>query len=83
VIVEPARPTLTSSSRRSTVFADEGVPILKTPIQAPRANAYNERRVRTIRAECLEWTLIWNRRHAERVPSLYVEHYNTPRPHRG
>jgi hypothetical protein len=36
-----------------------------------------------VRAECLDWTLIWNRRHAEQVLSIYVEHYNTARPHRG
>ncbi|WP_238430955.1 integrase core domain-containing protein [Frankia nepalensis] len=65
------------------VFADEGIRILKTPIQAPRANAFAERWVRTVRAECLDWILIWNRRHAEQVLSIYVEHYNTARPHRG
>jgi len=65
------------------VFADEGIRILRTPVQAPRANAFAERWVRTVRAECLDWTLIWNRRHAEQVLSIYVEHYNTARPHRG
>jgi len=39
--------------------------------------------VRTVRAECLDWTLIWNRRHTQQVLSIYVEHYNTARPHRG
>ncbi|MDT3439322.1 MULTISPECIES: integrase core domain-containing protein [unclassified Pseudofrankia] len=45
----------------------------------PRASAYAERWVRTVRAECLDWILIWNRRHAEQVLSIYVEHYNTAR----
>jgi hypothetical protein len=32
---------------------------------------------------CLDWTLIWNRRHLEHVLRQYLEHYNTGRPHRG
>ena len=36
-----------------------------------------------MRAECLDWTLIWNRHHLQRVLTTYVEHYNTARPHRG
>jgi putative transposase len=39
--------------------------------------------VRTVRAECVDWTLIWNRHHLQRVLTEYVEHYNTGRPHRG
>ncbi|MGI8902001.1 MAG: integrase core domain-containing protein [Nocardioides sp.] len=38
--------------------------------------------VRTVRGECLDWLLILNRRHLERVLRVYVEHYNTQRPHR-
>jgi len=39
--------------------------------------------VRTVRAECLDWTLIWNRHHLQRVLTTYLRHYNTARPHRG
>jgi hypothetical protein len=39
--------------------------------------------VRSVRAECLDWILIWNRRHLERVLTAYVAHYNLARPHRG
>jgi hypothetical protein len=65
------------------VFAAAGIQAVKIPPRAPRANAYAERWVRTVRTECLDWTLIWNRHHLQRVLTRYVEHYNTGRPHRG
>ena len=65
------------------VFRSEGVSILRTPIRAPRANAFAERWVRTVRAECLDWMLVLGRRHLERVLRIYATHYNGARPHRG
>jgi transposase InsO family protein len=64
------------------VFRSELIRILRTPIRAPKANAVAERFVRTVRAECLDWLLILNRRHLERLLRVYVEHYNAERPHR-
>jgi putative transposase len=64
------------------VFRSAGIRIVKTPVRTPKANAIAERFVRTVRAECLDWLLIVNRRHLERVLRLFVEHYNTQRPHR-
>jgi putative transposase len=60
-----------------------GIDVLKIPPWAPKANAYAERWVRTVRTECLDWILIWSRRHLERVLTDYTRHYNTARPHRG
>ena len=64
------------------VFRTEGIRVIRTPIRAPRANAYAERWVRTVRAECLDWTLVLGRRHLTRVLRTYVGHYNRGRPHR-
>ena len=64
------------------VFRSEGIRIVKTPVRAPKANAIAERFVRTVRAECLDWLLILNRRHLEGVLRAYFDHYNRERPHR-
>jgi putative transposase len=64
------------------VFRSEGARVVRTPIQAPNANAYAERWVRTVRSECLDWLLILGRRHLDQVLRTYVEHYNRQRPHR-
>jgi len=64
------------------VFASVGIEIVKTPVRAPKANAIAERLVRTVRAECLDWLLIVNRRHLERVLRVFADHYNTHRPPR-
>src|SRR5206468_1026661 len=65
------------------VFRSEGIQVIHTPIRAPQANAYAERFVRTVRAECLDWLLIVGRCHLERVLRIYTAHYNRERPHRG
>jgi len=49
------------------VLRFEGVRIVQTPIRAPRANAYAERWVRTVRAECMDWMLVLGRRDLQRV----------------
>ncbi len=64
------------------VFRSEGIKTIQTPIRAPQANAYAERFVRTVRAECLDWLLILGSRHLEHVLRTYTAHYNAERPHR-
>jgi transposase InsO family protein len=54
------------------LFRSEGIKVIHTPVQAPQANAYAERFVRTVRNECLDWLLILGRRHLEHVPRIYV-----------
>jgi len=64
------------------VFRSEGIRIIRTPIRAPRANAFAERFVGTMRRECLDRMLIFGRRHLEQVLTHYAVHYNHHRPHR-
>ena len=64
------------------VFAAEGIKVLRSAPQCPRMNAYAERVVRTIRAECTDRMLIIGQRHLKRVLAEYIEHYNTGRAHR-
>jgi hypothetical protein len=56
-----------------------GIRVVKTPVRSPQANPIAERFVRTVRAECLDWLLILNRRHLDRVLRVYVDHYNIHR----
>jgi putative transposase len=65
------------------VFETEGIRVVRTPIRAPRANAFAERFVRTVRSECLDHVLLYGRRHLDRVLRVYVSHYTEQRPHRG
>ncbi len=60
------------------VFTSEGIQIIKTPVRAPKANAIAERFIRTVRADCLDWVLIMNRRHLERILRVFADHYNHP-----
>jgi transposase InsO family protein len=64
------------------VFAAEGIAVLVTPVRAPRANAYAERWVGTVRRELLDRMLIFRCRQLQLVLTEYADHYNVHRPHR-
>jgi putative transposase len=63
------------------VFHAEGVQIPLSSPRAPRANAYTERWVRTVRRECLDRILIYSTGHLLAVVGEYLTHYNQRRPH--
>jgi putative transposase len=65
------------------VFLSEGIRVIRTPIKAPNANAFAERWIETLRAECLDWLVVLGLRHLDRILRIYVQHYNRRRPHRG
>ena len=63
------------------VFADVGIAVFRSPPRAPRANAYAERWVSTIRRECLDRMLISHERQLVHLLADYEAHFNSHRPH--
>jgi transposase len=63
------------------VFATDGIHIIKSPVQAPRANAVCERLIGTLRREVLDRLLILNHAHLMKILNEYRLHYNRHRPH--
>jgi transposase InsO family protein len=64
------------------VFTAEGIRILASPPQAPKANAICERIAGTLRRELFDRLLIVNEHHLCQVVTEYLQHYNSARPHR-
>jgi transposase InsO family protein len=64
------------------VFQAAGIEIVKTAVQAPIMNAIQERWHRSVRAELLDRTLVWNLAHLRCVLAEYESFYNEHRPHR-
>ena len=62
---------------------DAGVQIVRTPVQAPNANAYAERFVRSIREKCLDRLILFGERRLLRVLDEFVTHYHWERNHQG
>ena len=65
------------------IVEGSGVRIVATPFQAPNANAYAERFVRSIREECLDRPILFGERRLRRVVDEFVPHYHGERNHQG
>lgn len=65
------------------VASGTGIKLLRTPIRAPRANAYCERFLGSVRRECLDHLLILREQQLFRVLQAYVAYFNRARPHQG
>jgi putative transposase len=63
------------------VMAGNGTRVVKIPPRSPRANAFAERWVRTVRSECTDRMLIFGAQHLRAVLTEYAAH-NRSRPHR-
>ena len=64
------------------VLASTGIQAVKIPPRSPRANAYAEQFVLTVRTEVTDRMLIFGERHLRSVLADYQTHYNRRRPHR-
>jgi putative transposase len=69
--------------RFARVASSSDIKILKTPFHAPRANAYCERFLRSVRRECLDHLLILHEQQLFRVLLAYATYFNRARPHQG
>jgi transposase InsO family protein len=65
------------------IATGSGIEVLRTPIQAPRANAICERLVGSVRRECLDHVLLISEAHLRRVLREYARYFNRSRPHQG
>lgn len=63
------------------VFQSRQISVIHTPLEAPNANPFAERWVRSVRQEMLDQVLVLNEAHLRRVLQIYIEYYNTRRPH--
>jgi transposase InsO family protein len=57
--------------------------VVRTPFEAPNANAYAERFVRSIKAECLDRVIPFGEGHLRRTLAEFMEHYHRERNHQG
>jgi transposase InsO family protein len=71
-----------SSHAFDEVFRTEPIKVIRTPVQAPNANASVQRWVCTVRTDCLDRILILGQRHLAHMLRAYRRHYNEHRPHR-
>ena len=62
---------------------EAGIRVVRTPYQAPNANAYAERFVRSIKHECLNRVILLGERHLRQTIGAYVEHRHRERNHQG
>jgi putative transposase len=62
---------------------EAGIRVVRTPYEAPNANAYAERFVRSMKEECLDRIIPIGEGHFRRAMSEFVAHYHRERNHQG
>jgi transposase InsO family protein len=66
-----------------TILKSSGVDTIKTPFQAPDANAHAERYVLSCKRECLNHLLIFGLNRLQHLVDCYMLYFNEHRPHQG
>lgn len=64
-------------------WKSEEVMTLKTPVRSPKANAFCESFIGTLKRECLNNFFCFSIDHLHHINSVWIKYYNTRRPHRG
>ena len=64
-------------------WRSNGTKRIRSPIQDPKANAFAESFIGTIKRECLNHFVCFGRDQLDYVTDTWVRRYNTERPHRG
>ena len=77
------RDVIYPNQRMKAFFKSDGIKVIKTPIQAPKANAYCESFIGTFKRECLNHFVIFHEGQLNYICKTWFKHYNTERPHRG
>lgn len=67
----------------AAVARSSSIKEIKTPFEAPRANAICERFIGSMRRECLDHSLILHQHQLSRLVRRYVDFYDQQRPHQG
>jgi transposase InsO family protein len=62
-------------------FRGLGLRVLRTPVRAPKANAFCERLIGTVRRECLDYLIPLSERHLKLIVQEFAVHHNRGRPH--
>ncbi|WP_238935552.1 transposase [Saccharopolyspora spinosa] len=64
-----------------TIFASKDITVTKIPPRNPNRNPHAERFIRSVREECTNRVLTFDRGHAEKIRQEHACHFNTHRPH--
>ncbi len=69
------------SEEFDTIFRNDGVKVVKTPFEAPDANAFAESWIGNFKRECLNHFYGFSLAHLDYIARQAVAFYNTHRPH--
>jgi transposase InsO family protein len=70
-------------SRFSALATHSGIEVIQTPFRTPKANAFCERFMGSLKRECLDHSLILHQMHLKRLVKEYSVYFNEERPHQG
>ncbi len=64
-------------------WKDEGMRVIKTPVKAPKANAFAESYIGSFKREILDHFVCFSLEQLDYINRVWLEHYHRHRPHRG